>query len=81
MTLFFSILYANLECILYAENLILLSILILAICSQKVDNFEKIEELNKKINLAYLIPIIIIIIITGLGINTGSSEKFIYFDF
>ena len=78
---FFSNLYSNLYTALLLENLVLLFFLIFAIYSQKIDNFTKIEELSKKIKLSFLIPIIIIIIITGLGINTGSSEKFIYFDF
>ena len=81
MLLFFLNLYTNLEIIFLSENLILLLFLVLAIYSQKIDNYDKVREMSKKIRLAFLIPIVIIIIFTGLGINTGSSEKFIYFDF
>ncbi len=81
MLLFFLNLYTNLETIFLSENLILLLFLVLAIYSQKIDNYDKVREMSKKIRLAFLIPIVIIIIFTGLGINTGSSEKFIYFDF
>ena len=78
---FFKILYTNLGTILLKENLILLAALILAVYSQTLDNYEKIQSMSKKIKFSFLIPITIIILITGLGINTGSSDKFIYFDF
>tara|TARA_Y100000591_G_C21299305_1_gene435590 strand:- start:7 stop:444 length:438 start_codon:yes stop_codon:yes gene_type:complete len=78
---FFQILYTNLGTILLKENLILLAVLILAVYSQTLDNYEKIQSMSKKIKFSFLIPITIIILITGLGINTGSSDKFIYFDF
>ena len=76
---FFQILYTNLGTILLKENLILLVVLILAVYSQTLDNYEKIQSMVKKLN--FLLFQSIIILITGLGINTGSSDKFIYFDF
>ena len=53
----------------------------LAVFSQKFDNYKYIENISKKINLLILIPIFIIVLVTGLAIKAGSSEKFIYFDF
>ena len=63
------------------NNLILILIVVLSIYSQKYDNFSFLEQFSKKIKLAVLIPIVLVIILTGLAINTGTSEKFIYFDF
>tara|TARA_Y200000002_G_C22346167_1_gene523026 strand:- start:308 stop:493 length:186 start_codon:yes stop_codon:yes gene_type:complete len=61
--------------------LFLILIAVLGVFSQKYDNYEKIFLISKKIKLLIIIPIFIIILITGFGINAGSSEKFIYFDF
>ena len=41
----------------------------------------KYKQTSLKFNFSILIPIVIIILITGLAINTGTSDKFIYFDF
>ena len=78
---FFSILYSNYISVLNWENLLLIMIATILVLSQKFDNYEFIKSSSKKINLIILIPIFIIIIITGFGINAGTSEKFIYFDF
>ena len=78
---FYSELYSNFFRITDLENLILLFVTIIAIYSQKFDNYYSIEKFSDKTKFLFLIPIVIIIIITGLAINTGSSEKFIYFDF
>ena len=74
-------LYLNIKYIFYFENILLLFITILAVMSQKYDNFQNIEKTSIKLNFSILIPIVIIIVITGLAINTGTSDKFIYFDF
>lgn len=81
LLIFYINLYLNLFTIFETENLILLSLVIIAVLSQKFDNYSCIENLSKKINFLILIPIFILIIITGLAIKAGSSEKFIYFDF
>lgn len=81
MILFYQSLIYNFETFIYFENLILFSLVILAIYSQKFDNYYYIEKLAQKFNLTTILPIIIIIILTGLAINVGSSDKFIYFDF
>ena len=78
---FFVKLLENSITIFYLENLILLLVVILAIYSQKFDNYKSIKIYSKKINMIIIVPIIIIIILTGLGVNTGTSDKFIYFDF
>ena len=81
MNQFFIQLYTNLNTIFYKENLILIILVIMGIYSQKFDNYECIKNISKKVKLVYLSPIIIMIILTGLAFNTGTSEKFIYFDF
>ena len=74
-------LYLNIKYIFYIENILLIFVTVLAVISQKYDNFKNIEKTSLKFNFSILIPIVIIIVITGLAINTGTSEKFIYFDF
>jgi alginate O-acetyltransferase complex protein AlgI len=78
---FFSILYSNYFSVFEGENLLLIIIAVILVLSQKFDNYEFLKSMSKKINLSILVPIFIIIIITGLGISAGTSEKFIYFDF
>ncbi len=78
---FFQNFYFNLDTIFYLENILLLIIVVFAISTQKIDNYESINRISKKTKLSILIPISLTILITGLGISTGTSEKFIYFDF
>ena len=56
-------------------------ILILCVFLQKIDNYYSAEKYSSKINFKIFLPIFVIIIFTGLLLNTGSSDKFIYFDF
>lgn len=56
-------------------------ILISCVCLQKIDNYFSVEKHSLKLNFKTFLPIFTIIILTGLLLNTGSSEKFIYFDF
>ncbi len=81
LLIFYKNVYLNLLSITEIENLLLLFSVLFAIFSQKFDNFNFIENLSKKINYLILIPIFIIILLTGLAIKAGSSQKFIYFDF
>ena len=81
LLIFYSNLYQNFFTIIEIENLILLALVIFAVFSQKFDNYKYIENISKKINFLILIPIFIIVLVTGLAIKAGSSEKFIYFDF
>ena len=78
---FFFNLLLNINTIIHLENISLLGLVIFAIYSQKFDNYKSIDEISKKTKLAVLLPITFIIILTGLAISTGTSEKFIYFDF
>ena len=81
LLIFYSKLYQNLFTIIEIENLVLLFLVIIAVFSQKFDNYYYIENLSKKINFLILVPIFIVVLITGLAIKAGSSEKFIYFNF
>ena len=78
---FYKILLFNLHTIFYFENLILFMFVIFAVYSQKFDNYSSLEIFSKKFKLITIFPIFLLIILTGLAINVGSSEKFIYFDF
>ncbi len=78
---FYKNLYSNLFTNLNLENILLIIFVYFVVLSQKIDNFDYIQKLSKKINFLILIPMFIVILITGLAIKAGSSEKFIYFDF
>ena len=73
--------YTNLNRIFLFDNLLTLLILVAGIFSQKFDDFNKIKNFSNNIPLYVILPFVMIIILTGLGINAGSSEKFIYFEF
>tara|TARA_B100000963_G_C22628365_1_gene673562 strand:+ start:104 stop:538 length:435 start_codon:yes stop_codon:yes gene_type:complete len=78
---YFVELYFNIGNIFLLENLLVLSILIVGIASQKFEDTSKLRFISTKTSFFFLIPFILIIILTGLGINAGTSEKFIYFQF
>jgi alginate O-acetyltransferase complex protein AlgI len=78
---FYQNLIKSFNTFIYLENIFLFLIVAFAIYIQKFDNYKSIKEVSKKFNLITLLPIIILIILTGLAINIGSSDKFIYFDF
>ena len=78
---FYKNLYSNFFTNLNPENILLFILVYITVLSQKIDNFDYIQKLSKKINFLILIPILLVILITGLAIKAGSSEKFIYFDF
>ena len=75
------ILYSGIFGVINFENLLLLLIVIFSIFLQKYDNFYYLKDFAKKLSLITLILFFIIIIMTGLAINAGQSEKFIYFQF
>jgi alginate O-acetyltransferase complex protein AlgI len=79
--IFYYNLYSNLLTSMTIENFLLLLLVVLAIFTQKFDNYSYIENASKKTSFLILIPVLIIVLITGLAIKAGSSEKFIYFDF
>ncbi len=79
--IFYYNLYSNLLTSMTIENFLLLLLVVLAIFTQKFDNYGYIEKASKKTSFLILIPVLIIILITGLAIKAGSSDKFIYFNF
>ena len=79
--IFYYNLYSNLLTSITIENFFLLLLVVLAVFTQKFDKYNYIEKASKKTSFLILIPFLIIILITGLAIKAGSSEKFIYFDF
>ena len=78
---YFFLFYSGISNAINFENLILLLVVIFSIFLQKYDNFYYLQNFSKKINLIPAFFFFIIIVITGLAINTGQSEKFIYFQF
>ena len=78
---YFFLFYSGLSNAINFENLILLLVVIFSIFLQKYDNFYYLQNFAKKINLIPAFFFFIVIVITGLAINTGQSEKFIYFQF
>ena len=78
---YFTILYSGIFSVINFENIVLLFIVICAVFLQKYDNYYFLKSFIKKINLISSIFFFIIIVLTGLAINTGQSEKFIYFQF
>ena len=78
---YFVLLYKNLFEIFDLQNIAILLFLALSIYSQKYENHDNIKNISNKLSYTVLLPIFIIILVTGLGISAGQSEKFIYFDF
>ena len=78
---YFFLFYSGLSNAINSENLILLLVVIFSIFLQKYDNFYFLQNFARKINLIPAFFFFIVIVITGLAINTGQSEKFIYFQF
>ncbi len=81
LTIYFKILYSDIFSLFSIDNSILCLIVVLAIFLQKFDNYNFLKDFSKKINLISVIFFFIVIILTGLAMNTGQSEKFIYFQF
>ena len=81
LTIYFNTLYSDFFYSLTLDNLYILIFSILCVYSQKIDNYVTIKSFSSDISLIKLIPFFIIIIITGLAISAGHSDKFIYFDF
>jgi alginate O-acetyltransferase complex protein AlgI len=75
------IFYSNLHYFFLKENLIILAITIIAVLSQKYDNYYYIKNFATQVNVRYIFPIIFLIIALGLSFSSGTSDKFIYFDF
>ena len=78
---YFFIIYSNLLDIFTLQNIAIFLFVAMSIYSQKFDNYLTIEKISLKVNFSMLIPFFLILLVTGLGISTGQSDKFIYFDF
>ena len=81
LIIYFYKIYFNLDEVFTIENLLIFVITCVGIYTQKFENYDLIEKFSFRINFALLIPFFIILLITGFAINTGQSDKFIYFDF
>ena len=78
---YFVILYSNLNGIFILENIIIFSLLIFFIYLQKFEDHNFLKKITDKINFAFLITLFSTIILFGLTMTLGRSEKFIYFQF
>jgi alginate O-acetyltransferase complex protein AlgI len=74
-------LYTQLFETLSLTNLLIFLFSLVLIYSQKFDNFFILKKLSNKISFYSLIIFFIFIVSTGLALNLGQSEKFIYFQF
>tara|TARA_B100001057_G_scaffold501191_1_gene621766 strand:- start:2230 stop:3558 length:1329 start_codon:yes stop_codon:yes gene_type:complete len=79
--IFFESLYIDVYKIFNLESLLILFFVIFLIFLQKFENFDYLKLLSKKLNFSFIIPFFVIIILVGLSISLGQSEKFIYFQF
>ena len=78
---FFKILYSNFASIMLPENLLILIFIIISIISQKIENYENLINISKKLSLIFIFLLLTVIVLTGLAMSLGQSEKFIYFQF
>ena len=81
MLTFFNKLYTNIFDVTLYENLTILVFVCIFIISQKFDNYKALKNFSKKLNFKVIIPFFLTIILVGLSISVGQSEKFIYFQF
>tara|TARA_A100001015_G_scaffold309539_1_gene409179 strand:- start:128 stop:1456 length:1329 start_codon:yes stop_codon:yes gene_type:complete len=79
--IFFENLYFDLFKTLNLQSILILFFVMFLIFLQKFENFDYLKLLSKKLNFSFIIPFFIIIILVGLSISLGQSEKFIYFQF
>jgi alginate O-acetyltransferase complex protein AlgI len=81
LQIFFEKLYINFFEIFMFENLIVVSFVLLSVMTQKVDNYDFLKDISKKVDIKIVIPFFITIILVGFSLSFGQSEKFIYFQF
>ena len=74
-------LYSSILDVFSITNFFLIIFVLLMILTQKFENINSIKNFSKKLNIIFIIIFLIFIVSTGLGINLGQSEKFIYFQF
>ena len=78
---YFIILYSNLSEIFILENIFILLLLIFFIYLQKFEDHSLLKKIVDKINFIFLSVLFSTIILFGLTLTLGRSEKFIYFQF
>ena len=74
-------LYGSILELFNLENLLIILIVVIVIVSQKFENFLTVKNFSKKTNITFVVIFFILVILSGLGISVGRSEKFIYFQF
>ena len=79
---FFYILYtSNLSQIINKETLVTFVIVVILIIAQKYEQHSIFKFLSNKISLLFLLPLFFVILLVGISMSLGASEKFIYFQF
>lgn len=78
---YFYLFYSNIINFFDLNSLMLFSIVVFAVYLQKFDNFYFVKNNYAKIKMIYFFPFFFVIIILGLSFSSGTSEKFIYFNF
>ena len=79
---FFNIFYnSNISDFINKEVLITLMSVFILILSQKFEQHKILNSFSSKISFSFLMPLFLAILIVGISISLGQSEKFIYFQF
>tara|TARA_B100000945_G_C20158447_1_gene491953 strand:- start:208 stop:714 length:507 start_codon:yes stop_codon:yes gene_type:complete len=79
---FLNIFYtSNLNDFINKEILIILLTVTVLIIFQKYEQHKILNNFSNKISLTFLIPLFLVILLVGISISLGQSEKFIYFQF
>ena len=79
---FFNIFYnSNISDFINKEVLITLMSVFVLILSQKFEQHKILNSFSSKISFSFLMPLFLAILIVGISISLGQSEKFIYFQF
>ncbi len=79
--IYYTKLYGSILDLFNLENLLIILVVIAVIVSQKFENFYSIKNFSKRTNITFVSIFFIFVILAGLGISVGRSEKFIYFQF
>ena len=79
--IYYTKLYGSILELFNLENLLIILIVVIVIVSQKFENFLTVKNFSKKTNITFVVIFFILVILSGLGISVGRSEKFIYFQF
>ena len=75
---FFNIFYIQLSDFINKEVLITLISVFVLILSQKLEQHKILNSFSSKISFSFLMPLFLAILIVGISISLGQSEKFIF---